>query len=153
MPVDDNKDPQVDGTEPTSTESLTPETQPTIEEQATPASDEEVTPAISETQSKINPGPEATADDVEEGLDGDDDDSDDDDDEQVSNVKVLRKESTKVAVARTEDVKEEAVEIDEADQSGATGEAHDDFAWDAIAKIDDRYTAAEREAMEKEYEK
>jgi small subunit ribosomal protein S1 len=151
MQVDDDKDPQVDGTEPTSTENITPESEPTIAGQASPDSDEEVTPAITETQSKINPGPEATASDVEEGLEGDDDDGDDEE-EEAPKVKVIRKESTRVEVALTEDVKEEAVEIDEADQSGATGEAHDDFAWDAIAKIDDRYSASEREAMEKEYE-
>ncbi|THH39833.1 30S ribosomal protein S1 [Neolewinella litorea] len=153
MQVDDDKDPQKDGTEETSTDNITPEATESIEAQATPDT-EEVTPEITETQSKIKPGPEATDEDVaqatedaEESLDEDEDEDDD-----KRSAKVIRKESTRVAVALTEEVKEEAVEIDEADTSGATGSAHDAFAWDAIAKIDNRYSKEEREAMEKEYE-
>ncbi len=153
MQVDDDKDPQVDGTEPTSTESITPETTPTPSAEATPATDEEVTPAITETQSVIKPGPEATASDIALATEDAENSLDEEEEEnKESTAKVIRKESSKVAVALTEEVKEEAVEIDEADQSGATGAAHDAFAWDAIAKIDNRYNQAEREAMEKEYE-
>ncbi|WP_116126003.1 30S ribosomal protein S1 [Lewinella sp. IMCC34183] len=155
MQVDDDKDPQQDGTtEETSTDNITPEAQQSVEDQAAPT-EENPTPEITATQSKINPGADASDgnvakanEDAEESLD--DDDSDDDDDR--SGAKVIRKESSRVSVALTEEVKEEAVEIDEADQSGATGAAHDAFAWDAIAKIDNRYSQEEREAMEKEYE-
>ena len=156
MQVDDNQDPQVDGTEETSTASLTPEAQPTLNEQANPGAAADGSVTVSETRSVIKPTPGAPAEVVDEALEDaseslDEDDSDDEDDNPAP-VKVIRKESTKVEVALTEEVKEEAVEIDEADQSGATGEAHDDFAWDAIARIDNRYSEAERTAMEREYE-
>ncbi|TXF89461.1 30S ribosomal protein S1 [Neolewinella aurantiaca] len=75
------------------------------------------------------------------------------DEDVKSTAKVIRKESTKVAVVLTEEVKEEGVEIDEADQSGATGEAHDDFNWNMTARsAASRYSAEERTAMEKQYE-
>ncbi|WP_116106819.1 30S ribosomal protein S1 [Lewinella sp. IMCC34191] len=155
MQVDDDKDPQDGTTEETSTDSITPEAQQSIEDQATPT-EEEVTPDITAEQSKIKPGRKATDDDVAEANDDAEEsleeDDDDDDETDSKGAKVIRKESTRVSVALTEEVKEEAVEIDEADQSGATGAAHDAFAWDAIAKIDNRYSDSEREAMEKEYE-
>ena len=69
-----------------------------------------------------------------------------------STSKVIRKESTKVGVVLTEEVKEEGVEIEEDDQSGATGSAHDDFNWELTAKsAASRYSADERTAMEKQY--
>lgn len=187
MLMDDDKDPQVDGTdevttEETSTEAITPESTPTVEEQLetpanlTPREDaagEEVTPAITADESVVTPAPEPIAGEAADAVEAaeetlnEDDDSDseegnndneegDSDNEEDSNksssAKVIRKESTKVAVALTEEVKEEAVEIEEEDTSGSTGSAHDDFAWDAIAKIDNRYSPEERKAMEKEYE-
>ena len=147
MQVDDDKDPQQDGTEETSTESLTPEAQSTTE-----ATTDEGTPEITETQSKIKPGPEATDEDIAEATDDAEESLDEEEDTNTGGAKVIRKDASRVAVALTEEVKEEGVEIDEADNSGATGAAHDAFAWDAIAKIDNRYSDSEREAMEKEYE-
>ncbi|CAH1001593.1 Polyribonucleotide nucleotidyltransferase [Neolewinella maritima] len=153
MPVDENKDPQVDGTEKTSTESLTPETTPTIEEQVNPGAAADGSIAVTETQSVIKPTPGAPAEVVDEALEEASDSlEEEEEEEKAPTAKVIRKESSKVSVALTEEVKEEAVEIEEADTSGATGSAHDDFAWDAIARIDNRYSDAERTAMEKEYE-
>jgi small subunit ribosomal protein S1 len=64
---------------------------------------------------------------------------------------VIRKDASKVEVVLTEEVKEEGVEIEEEDTSGATGSAHDDFNWDMTAKSDSRYSAEERAALEKQY--
>ncbi|PHI20557.1 30S ribosomal protein S1 [Lewinellaceae bacterium SD302] len=46
---------------------------------------------------------------------------------------------------------EEAVEIDEADTSGATGSAHDDFDWEMVARSNNRYDDAETAEMLKTY--
>ena len=151
MQVDDTQDPQVDGTEATSTESLTPEAQPTINEQANPGAAADGSIAVTGSESVIKPTPGMPASEVAAGLE-EAGESLEEEEEQKPTAKVIRKESTKVEVALTEDVKEEGVEIDEADTSGATGEAHDDFAWDAIARIDNRYSDAERLSMEAEYE-
>ena len=74
------------------------------------------------------------------------------DEDTKSTAKVIRKESTKVAVVLTEEVKEEGVEIDEADQSGATGEGHADFNWNMTTRsAASRYSAEERSILEKQY--
>lgn len=46
---------------------------------------------------------------------------------------------------------EEAVEIEEADTSGATGSAHDDFDWDMVARSNSRYNEADAASMLKAY--
>ncbi|MEO0731368.1 MAG: 30S ribosomal protein S1 [Bacteroidota bacterium] len=72
--------------------------------------------------------------------------------EAASKAKVIRKESTKVEVVLTEEVKEEGVEIEEDDMSGATGSAHDDFNWGITnTSAASRYSTEERARMEKEY--
>lgn len=121
--MDDDKDPAVEGQ---------------VDE--TPATD--AAPETPETTTEATEA-ESTANDVILGVA----------EEAQSTAKVIRKEATKVEVALTEDVKEEGVEIEEEDQSGATGSAHDDFNWDMTNRsAASRYSADERAAMEKQYE-
>ncbi|WP_273447799.1 30S ribosomal protein S1 [Neolewinella agarilytica] len=123
MMMDDDKDPAVEGQ---------------VDE--TPATD--AAPETPETTTEATEA-ESTANDVILGVA----------EEAQSTAKVIRKEATKVEVALTEDVKEEGVEIEEEDQSGATGSAHDDFNWDMTNRsAASRYSADERAAMEKQYE-
>lgn len=95
--------------------------------------------------------PETTIEDTDEVLE---DDSVEEEEEEVQpTAKVIRKEASKVAVVLAEEVKEEGVEIEEEDMSGATGSAHDDFNWNMSARsAASRYTPDERTAMEKQYE-
>jgi len=140
MMMDDDKDPAVDaGTDNTPAVDATPETPPTQEAPATELEAKAVG-EVKETAEAV--AADATADIVI----GTDEDT-------TSTAKVIRKESTKVAVVLTEEVKEEGVEIDEADQSGATGEGHADFNWNMTTRsAASRYTSEERAAMEKQYE-
>lgn len=50
------------------------------------------------------------------------------------------------------DKKEEDVQIEEEDQSGATGSAHDDFDWDKADRTRVKYSAEEKASMLKDYE-
>jgi small subunit ribosomal protein S1 len=152
MMMDDDKDPAVDGgTEDAPVTDSAPETPETkIEETVAEATEtpaevvEEVVAVVEETVAEVTETAEAV---VEEAA------TDDDDEEEVSTAKVIRKEATKVAVLLTEEVKEEGVEIEEEDMSGATGSAHDDFNWNMTARsASSRYTPEERAAMEKQYE-
>ena len=64
-------------------------------------------------------------------------------------AKVIQRESTKVNVVITEEVKEEGVEIDEADTSGTTGEGHADFNWNMTNRsAASRYSDEERQKLE-----
>ena len=73
--------------------------------------------------------------------------------EEQPTAKVIRKDATKIDVVLTEDVKEEGVEIEEEDMSGATGSAHDDFNWEmTVRSAASRYTPEQRQEMEKQYE-
>ncbi len=106
MMMDDDKDPAVDaGTDNAPATDATPETPETQEVPAT----EVAAKAVEEVAEDTAPEQGST------------------DEETKSTAKVIRKESTKVAVVLTEEVKEEGVEIDEADQSGSTGDGHADF--------------------------
>ncbi|OAV45807.1 30S ribosomal protein S1 [Lewinella sp. 4G2] len=68
-------------------------------------------------------------------------------------AKIIRKDATKVNVLITEEVKEEGVEIDEADQSGTTGEGHADFNWNMTNRsAASRYTDQERADLEKAFD-
>jgi small subunit ribosomal protein S1 len=157
MMMDDDKDPAVDGgTEDAPVTDSAPETPETkIEETVAEATEtpaevvEEVVAVVEETVAEVTETAEAV---VEEAA-ADEATDDDDDEEEVSTAKVIRKEATKVAVLLTEEVKEEGVEIEEEDMSGATGSAHDDFNWNMTARsASSRYTPEERAAMEKQYE-
>jgi small subunit ribosomal protein S1 len=129
MMMDDDKDPAV--------ESQVEETP------ATDAAPETPETTIEETAEATEAEAESTASDVILGVA----------EEAQSTAKVIRKEATKVEVALTEDVKEEGVEIEEEDLSGATGSAHDDFNWDMTNRsAASRYSAEERAVMEKQYE-
>ncbi|MBC6992693.1 30S ribosomal protein S1 [Neolewinella lacunae] len=76
-----------------------------------------------------------------------------DEEEAQPAVKVIRKEASRVEVVLAEEVKEEGVEIEEEDLSGATGSAHDDFNWNMRARsAASRYSADERTSLEQEYE-
>ncbi|MCX8209960.1 MAG: 30S ribosomal protein S1 [Lewinella sp.] len=132
MMMDDDKDPAVDaGTDNAPATDATPETPETQEVPAT----EVAAKAVEEVAEDTAPEQGST------------------DEETKSTAKVIRKESTKVAVVLTEEVKEEGVEIDEADQSGSTGDGHADFNWNMTARsAASRYTPEERTAMEKQYE-
>ncbi len=137
--MDDDQDPQVDGTEETSTDSITPEATQSTEAQV--GTDDDGKADITATQSKTNPGPTkeaepATVPEVEETK---------------NTSKVVRRDASKVEVALTEDVKEEGVEIEEADLSGATGTAHDDFDWKLTGRSAIVYTAQQRTDMEEQY--
>jgi small subunit ribosomal protein S1 len=92
---------------------------------------------------------EAAAEVVEEATE--EEEESEEEEEVASTAKVIRKDASKVEVVLTEEVKEEGVEIEEEDTSGATGSAHDDFNWDMTAKSDSRYSAEERAALEKQY--
>ena len=142
MMMDDDKDPavegQVDETPATDAAPETPET--TTEETVAEVAAEEVVAAVEETADADD---DTATSDIIVGVA----------EEAESTAKVIRKEATKVAVALTEDVKEEGVEIEEEDQSGATGSAHDDFNWDMTNRsAASRYSPEERSVMEKQYE-
>jgi small subunit ribosomal protein S1 len=145
MMMDDDKDPAVDaGTDNTPAADATLEVPPTQEAPATEleAKAVEEVKETAEAAAEEAPITDVTADIVI----GTDEDT-------TSTAKVIRKESTKVAVVLTEEVKEEGVEIDEADQSGATGEGHADFNWNMTTRsAASRYTSEERATMEKQYE-
>ena len=152
MMMDDDKDPAVDaGTDNTPATDATPETPETQEAPATELEAkavEEVQETAAAAAGVENPTADATptADAADSIVIGTDEDTE-------STAKVIRKESTKVAVVLTEEVKEEGVEIDEADQSGSTGEGHADFNWNMTARsAASRYSQEERTAMEKQYE-
>lgn len=141
--MDDEKDPAVEaGTDNTPAVDATPDTPP-----ATPSDDSEMsqkTPEeVQETaEAAAEEAPIAAASEVVVGTDED----------TQSTAKVIRKDASKIEVFTAEEVKEEGVEIDEADQSGATGEGHADFNWEMTNRsAASRYSAEERTAMEKQY--
>ncbi len=169
MMMDDDKDPTVEaGTDETPATDSTPETPKTqepptteleakaVEEVAETAEAAveavaETTEAVAETAAAV----EATVEEeeTEEAEEEETTEEEEEEEEEASTAKVIRKEATRVAVVLTEEVKEEGVEIEEEDMSGATGSAHDDFNWNMTARsAASRYTPEERTAMEKQYE-
>lgn len=179
MMMDDDKDPAVDGgTEETPVTDSAPETPETkIEEtvaEATEAAEEVVEEAAAAVEETVAEATETAEEVVEEAAAAVEEtveevteaaeevveeaaaaveETVEEEVEEVSTAKIIRKEATKVAVVLTEEVKEEGVEIEEDDMSGATGSAHDDFNWNMTARsAASRYTPEERAAMEKQYE-
>ena len=145
MMMDDDKDPAVDaGTDNTPATDAAPEIPETQDAPATELEAKAVEEVKETAEAAVEP--EEAKDEAAGIVIGTDEDT-------KSTAKVIRKESTKVAVVLTEEVKEEGVEIDEADQSGSTGEGHADFNWNMTARsAASRYTPEERSAMEKQYE-
>ena len=141
--MDDDKDPTVEaGAENTPEVDTTPNIPP-----PTPADDPEIS---QKTPEEVEETAEAAA--AETPIAGESDVVVGSDEEAETTAKVIRKDATKIDVVLTEDVKEEGIEIDEADQSGATGEGHADFNWNMTVKsASSRYTDAERQQMEEQY--
>ncbi|MEM6772079.1 MAG: S1 RNA-binding domain-containing protein, partial [Bacteroidota bacterium] len=157
MMMDDDKDPTVDGqVDETPATAETPEN--IVEEAVEAAAEatEEATEVVAEVAEEAVEATtevaEAAAEVVEEAADTAADVVVGVAEEAESTAKVIRKESTKIDVVLTEEVKEEGVEIEEEDMSGATGSAHDDFNWEMTNRsAASRYSAEERQAMEDKY--
>ncbi|WP_406603646.1 30S ribosomal protein S1 [Neolewinella antarctica] len=140
--MDDEKDTTLpEGTPETSTEASA-ETEATTQAETTEAV------ATAKTEEK----PAAAATEATAAADTNDT-SDEEEEEEKPTSKIIRKDASKVNVVITEEVKEEGVEIDEADQSGTTGEGHADFNWNMTSRsAASRYTDQERADLEKAFD-
>ena len=139
MMMDEEKDPTAENVS-----EGTPTT-PTTEE--APAAEAKATEAESATKKEETPAaevstPEATQEEAT-------DETPEEEEVAQPTAKVIQRESTKVNVVITEEVKEEGVEIDEADTSGTTGEGHADFNWNMTNRsAASRYSDEERQKLE-----
>ena len=169
MMMDEEKDPTAadnapEGTPPPTAAEPKPQESTQAEAIATSVPKEEVAEQAGATEAAA---PEAAAPEVATAVDtgaeaptveGDtsddtEDSSDDTTEEPTSTAKVIKRESTKVDVVITEEVKEEGVEIDEADTSGTTGEGHADFNWNMTNRsAASRYSDEERKQLEEAFD-
>jgi small subunit ribosomal protein S1 len=110
--------------------------------------------AIAETKKEekaSEPQPEPTAETADSTEEEDEDEEDEDEDEDEA-VVLKRNVDEEDEDEDEEDDEEEDVEIIEDDDSGATGEAHDDFDWSIGNKQEQRYSDEQRAEMLEKYE-